>query len=438
MERHRSTDSLRSLTGYARRRLNLAGGSFLSDADVGLEPMEALRAFYQKPLDASESEYASAGRQFVSFANYDYLGLALDPRIKRAACTAIMETGIGVGASRLVGGERTIHGELERDLAQFLGVEDTLALVSGYLTNVSLVGHLLTSNDLVIVDELSHNSIMVGTGISRGRISRFAHNDLDHLDALLKRHRGSANRALVVVEGLYSMDGDIPDLPRLLEIRDKYGAWLMVDEAHSLGVLGRNGRGITEHFGVDAADIDLLVGTLSKTLGACGGFIAGRKDVIDWLRFTLPGFVFSVGLSPAIAAAVREAIAVLREEPWRVKQLRHNSTEFLERAKSRGLNTGGAIGAGVVPILLPTQDDCMRAALDLLQAGFYAPPILKMAVPKDKPRIRFFISTLHTAAQIEEVLRTLELALDGSRPSASGKTHSRRSVALRHTIRTTL
>jgi 8-amino-7-oxononanoate synthase len=417
MQRHRSIDRLRSLTGYARRRLNLAGGSFLTHAEVGLEPMEALRAVYHKPLDTLGSEYASSGRHFVSFANYDYLGLALDGRIKQAACSAIMETGLGVGASRLVGGERAIHGELERELAELLGMEDTLALVSGYMTNVSLVGHLLTSNDLVLVDELSHNSIMVGTDVSRGRIGRFAHNDLDHLEFLLSRHRGSTNRALVVVEGLYSMDGDIPDLPRLLELKERYGAWLMVDEAHSLGVLGRHGRGIAEHFGVEPADIDLLVGTLSKTLGACGGFVAGRKEVIDWLRFTLPAYVFSVGLSPAIAAGVRAAIALLQDEPWRVEQLQRNSTEFLEQAKSRGLNTGPAIGAGVVPILLPTQEDCMSIALDLLEAGFYAPPILKMAVPKGKPRIRFFISALHTAEQIKEVLNRLELAIDGSRSS---------------------
>ena len=335
-----------------------------------------------------------------------------------------MTVGIGAGASRLVGGERAVHGELERELAAFLRVDDSIALVSGYMTNVSLVGHLLTKNDIILVDDLSHNSIIVGTDVSRAQVIRFAHNDLDHLESILAQVRKDANRALIIVEGLYSMDGDVANLPRLLEIKERHNAWLMVDEAHSLGVLGATGRGLAEHFGVDPNHIDLIVGTMSKTLGACGGFIAGRKSVIDWLRFTLPAFVFSVGISPALAAAVRAGLEILAAEPWRVAKLHDNSRLFLEHAKICGLDTGPAIGAGVVSILFSGQHECMFAARSILEAGYFAPPILQLAVPKDKPRIRFFISAAHSHDEIAGVTETLAKALESLR----AKTIRRRSV----------
>jgi 7-keto-8-aminopelargonate synthetase-like enzyme len=294
------------------------------------------------------------------------------------------------------------------------------------MTNVSLVGHLLTKNDLVLVDELSHNSIIVGTDVSRARVIRFAHNDLEHLDSILRKVRHQANRVLIIVEGLYSMDGDVADLPRLLEIRDRYQAWLMVDEAHSLGVLGAAGRGLAEHFAIDSKQIDIIVGTMSKTFAACGGFIAGRKSMIDWLRFTLPAFVFSVGMSPALAAAVRSGIGILKAEPWRVARLQENSRQFLEEAKQRGLDTGPAIGAGVISILFSGHHECMFAAQRLLEAGYFAPPIVQIAVPKDKPRIRFFISSNHTDRQISGVVEALAAAIETMRPSMLRRREARR------------
>jgi 8-amino-7-oxononanoate synthase len=412
-------DSLRSLDGYVHKRLHLAGGSLFDNEGSDADPVDMLKTVYLRPLDTLSAGYQDGGKPLVSFANYDYAGLANDVRVKRAACDAVMAIGIGSGASRLVGGQRAIHDALERDLAAFLGTEDAIALVSGYMTNVSLVGHLLTKNDLIIVDELAHSSIILGTVASRARVIRFAHNDLKQLESILARHRNEASRVLIIVEGLYSMDGDIVDLPHLLEIKNRHDAWLMVDEAHSLGVLGATGRGVAEHFGVDPAEIELIVGTMSKTLGASGGYIAGRKSVINWLRFTLPAFVFSVGLSPVLAAAIREALTILRAEPWRVARLRENSSLFVSQAKERGLNTGRAIGAGVVSILFSTARECMRASRGLLKAGYFAPPILQLAVPKDKPRIRFFISALHTDSQIVEVCETLASLAETMRPAAS-------------------
>ena len=233
---------------------------------------------------------------------------------------------------------------------------------------------------------------------------------MDALEAVLTAHREDAKRALIVVEGLYSMDGDVPDLPRLLRIRDRFDAWLMVDEAHSIGVLGATGRGIAEHFGVDPNEIDFIIGTLSKSFAASGGFVAGRKSVIDWLRFTLPAFVFSVGLSPVVAAAVHEGLTILRAEPWRPAKVQENSRFFVEEARARGLNTGPAIGAGVVPIQFATHAECLETAARLISQGFYVPPIPMLAVSKDKPRIRFFLSATHTREEISG-------ALDAIRPA---------------------
>ena len=407
-----------SLDEYVSRRLRIAGGKLARGRTIE-ETVAAMKAVYFQSVDTLTRKFEEKGKRFVSFANYDYLGLGKDNRVSGAAAAAAIEWGLGSEASRLVGGNRTIHDVLERELADFLGVEDAITLVSGYMTNSSLVGHLLTSGDIILVDELSHNSIVVGTETSRATTIRFAHGDFDHLEQLLAHHRPRAKRALIVVEGLYSMDGDVADLPRLLQIRDRYDAWLMVDEAHSIGVLGAGGHGLAEHYGADAAEIDFIVGTLSKTFAASGGFIAGRRHVIDWLRFTLPAFVFSVGLSPMIAAAVRKGLEIVSSETWRVERLRENSRQFLMAARARGLDTGAAIGAGVITVQFQNNEECMMAALKLLQAGYYAPPIAQIGVPKDKPRIRFFVSASHTQDEICGVLNELApelspVALDAS------------------------
>jgi 8-amino-7-oxononanoate synthase len=422
-----TSNNLRDLDDYVQRRFQLAGGS-LNEEWANCSLFDALKSVYLQPLDTLKAEFERKRRDFVSFANYDYAGLADDPRVRQAACDAIMSVGIGAGASRLVGGERAIHGALEKDLAAFLGVDDAITLVSGYMTNVSLVGHILTKHDVILVDDLSHNSIIVGTDVSRARVMRFAHNDLAHLESLLNQVRREANRVLIIVEGLYSMDGDIADLPRLIELRDRYGAWLMVDEAHSLGVLGATGRGLAEHFGINPRETDMTVGTLSKTLAACGGFIAGSKSMIDWLRFTLPAFVFSVGLSPALSAAAQEGIRILKAEQERVVRQQHNSREFLRAAQCRGLDVGSAAGAGVVPVLFSSQQECLFAAQSLLSAGYFAPPILQLAVPKDKPRIRFFISAMHTASQISGAVEALAGAIGRMRSAISRRRKSRHAA----------
>ncbi|MEZ5817639.1 MAG: aminotransferase class I/II-fold pyridoxal phosphate-dependent enzyme [Hyphomicrobiaceae bacterium] len=383
-----------SLEDYAHRRWVLSGLEPLTERFPYNTSTELIGAGSHGPLKAS-------------FAHYDYLGLADEPSIQAAAVDAARTIGVGSGASRLVGGEYNIHRQLERELAAFLGVEDTLAMVSGYGTNVALIGHLLMKGDLLLVDEASHNSIMTGARLSRAQTLEFRHNDLDHCAQLLAQHRESFKRVLIVVEGLYSMDGDVPDLPRLCALCRRHGAWLMVDEAHSIGVLGNRGRGLSEHFGLAAAEVDLIVGTLSKALVSCGGFIAGKQRIIQWLRHALPGFVYSVGLPPPSAAAALQALRLLQDEPWRVERLRERSSYFFGRACASGLEVGTAVGHAVIPLLMPDVPTALTAGRVALDAGYFVPPIAQIAVPKDAPRLRCFLTAKHTHEQIDGLIEAL-------------------------------
>jgi len=386
-----------SLAEYAAKRSRIAGKAILDEIN---NPWFA-------PVDRLRSEAESKGGSLVSFANYDYLGLAGHDAIREAAQEALERYGTGALGSRLVGGERTIHGEFEDDMASFVGTEACLSLVSGYLTNVSIISHLLGSKDLLLIDELCHNSIVNGAKGTRANLITFRHNDIAHLDELLAAHRANHRSCLIVVEGLYSMDGDLPDLPGLLDVKEKHGAWLLIDEAHSIGVLGDHGRGLSEHFGSDPNRIDLIVGTLSKAFVSCGGFVCGKKDVIDWLRFTLPGFVYSVGLSPVITAAAHTALKLLIAQPQRTARLRLISELFLQKAQAAGLDTGSAVGRGVVSVIFDDLFGTMQASETLLKANIYAPPIVHVGVPKDMPRIRFFLSARHEPHHLDEAIAVL-------------------------------
>ena len=393
------------LVDYADRRFRLAGREVLGQV------RHFMGSFDQLP---------AAGRgAVVSFGNYDYLGLADDPRVREAAAEAALRLGVGVSASRMIGGERDFHAAFERDVAAFVGHEASLCLVSGYLTNMTLVGHLLGSRHLLLIDELSHNSIVTGASGSRARTIAFRHNDLDHLDEILRIERGAHARCLVIVEGLYSMDGDIPDLPRLLALKQAHDCWLMVDEAHSIGVLGATGRGLSEHWGTDPREIDLIVGTLSKSLVSCGGFIAAEARVLEWLHFTLPGFVFSVGMAPPIAAAAGTALRILDQEPWRIARLHAISQHFVAEALRLGLDTGPSIGHGVVPVMFRDNEETVACAQAMLEHGYYCPPIVQVGVPRDQPRLRFFLSVKHREQDVTQALGIVaEACRAGSRAQA--------------------
>ena len=256
-------------------------------------------------------------------------------RWRVAAKEAIDRYGTSVSASRVASGERPVHRELEKELARLLGVEDSIALVSGHAANVTTIGHLFGKNDLVLYDALIHNSVLQGCALSEASHRAFPHCNWEALDAMLREARSNYRRVLIVIEGLYSMDGDIPELPAFIEVKKRHRALLMVDEAHSIGVLGKRGRGIAEHFAVNPADVDLWMGTLSKSLASCGGYIAGCRALIEYLKYTAPGFVYSVGMTPANAAAALAATRLLMAEPQRVTRL-HGLGSFLGNGTGEG------------------------------------------------------------------------------------------------------
>jgi 7-keto-8-aminopelargonate synthetase-like enzyme len=281
--------------------------------------------------------------------------------------------------------------------------------VSGYLANVSTISHVMGKRDVIFYDELIHNSIVCGIAGSKATSVQFGHNDMEQLERLLKERRSSYRNSLIVVESLYSMDGDIANLPELLDLKDRFRSWLLVDEAHSIGVLGRSGRGVSEHFGVDPRCIDIITGTLSKTFVSCGGFVCAQKPVIEWMRYTLPGFVYSVGLPPVIAAVADAALTVLMGEPERIAKLQTNAQRFLDKAREAKLATGSAVGQGIVPILFPNSKSTMEGSEFLLENNIFAPPIVQFGVPKELPRIRFFISARHSTEDIDRTIETMEM-----------------------------
>ena len=341
-----------------------------------------------------------AGRSYANFSSYDYLALNGDPRIVEAAKAAIERYGTTVSASRAVSGERPLHRELEAALAAVYRAEDSMAMVGGHATNVSVIGALLGRDDLVVHDALAHNSIVEGARLAGAQRRAFAHNDPAAAEEMLRA--AGARRRLIVVEGHYSMDGDVPDLAAFAALARRHGAWLMVDDAHALGVLGAGGLGSAEHAGIDPGEVDLWMGTLSKSLVSCGGYIAGRKPLIDRLKRLVPGFVFSVGMPPPAAAAALAALRILRAEPERVARLRRNAALFLDLLRSAGLDTGGSIGAAIVPVITGSSVRAGQLAEALFARGVNVHPILYPAVPERAARLRFFVGAGHAEAQLRD------------------------------------
>jgi 8-amino-7-oxononanoate synthase len=347
------------------------------------------------------------GKPYINFANYNYLGLSGDPAVSQAAKDAIDRYGTSVSASRPVAGERPIHRELERELASLYQVDDAVTFISGFLANVTTIGYLFGPRDLVVHDELIHNSVLQGIQLSGAKRLSFPHNDPDALDRLLAAQRGQFNRVLVALEGIYSMDGDYPDLPRFIDIKRRHQAFLMVDEAHSLGVMGATGAGIREHFGLPGNAVDIWMGTLSKTLASAGGYIAGESALIEHLKFLAPGFLYSVGMPPPMAAAALAALRRMQQCPERVAALQERGQYFLSLAKEAGLNTGSSTGLAVVPVITGDSVRAARLSAGLLERGIHVQPILFPAVPEQAARLRFFMSCMHTEGELRETVRGL-------------------------------
>lgn len=347
------------------------------------------------------------GREFINFASYNYLNLAQDARVLKAVQHALEQYGASVSASRMVSGQRPIHRQLEQALAEHYQAQDALAFVSGHATNVTVIGYLMQPGDLILHDEWIHNSAVMGAQLSGAQRMAFRHNDLQHLEQLLSQHREQFKRVLILVEGLYSMDGDSPNLARLVELKERYPAWLMVDEAHSLGVLGETGKGLYEYSGVAPDRVDIWMGTLSKALCSCGGYIAGSQPLIDLLRHLAPGFLYSVGLSPSNTAAALASLQILKTEPERVKRLAEASRYFLNGLKQAGYEVGQCSGHAVVPLITGSSIRAAQAANTLFEQGINVQPVVYPAVPEKSARLRFFINADHTQAQLDETLRQL-------------------------------
>jgi 8-amino-7-oxononanoate synthase len=344
------------------------------------------------------------GRNLLNFSNYNYLGLNDDPRVLEAAKAALDRYGVSAAASRVVSGERPVHRALEERLAALHGTEDAVAFVSGFSTNVTTIGSLMGSKDLILHDRLIHNSAIQGALLSGAARIPYPHNDMAALREILASRRAHHEKVLVVAEGIYSMDGDVCPLDRLLEIKHEFRALLLVDEAHSIGVLGSRGRGVGEHFGIAGKKVDLWMGTLSKTLSGCGGYIAGSSAMVELLKFTAPGFVYSVGMAPALAAASRTALDCMLAEPERVETLRANGRLFLELARQHGLNVGLSQGFNIVPVITGRSVLAARLSNALLKRGVNAAPIIYPAVEERAARLRFFLSSAHSADQIREAV----------------------------------
>lgn len=348
------------------------------------------------------------GREYINFSSYNYLGLSGHPAISKAAKDAIDRYGTSASASRLVAGERPIQRELEEALAELYEVEDCIVFVSGHATNVSTIGYLFGPKDLVIHDSLIHNSVLEGIKLAGSARRSFPHNDTAALDAILAEIRGQFERVLIVVEGHYSMDGDIPDLPALIDIKRRHGCFLMVDEAHALGVLGATGKGIREHYGVPGKDVDIWMGTLSKTLAGCGGYIAGERALVEHLKYAAPGFVYSVGIAPPLAAASLAALKLMLKEPERVTRLQENGRMFLRLARENGLDTGTSQGFAIVPAITGSSLKAAKLSNRLFERGINVQPIVYPAVEEKAARLRFFLSSLHTEAQIKQTVQMLK------------------------------
>lgn len=350
------------------------------------------------------------GKEYINFSSYNYLGLSGHPRILDASKQAIDTFGTTVSASRMVSGERSIQQDLERKISELYGVDDTVVFVSGHATNVTTIGYLFGPRDLILHDSLAHNSILQGAQLSGAKRIPFRHNDWEHLDEILINQRQNFERVLIVIEGLYSMDGDIPDLPKFIKIKQRHGAFLMVDEAHSIGVLGTHGKGISEHYGTSTSDVDIWMGTLSKSFSSCGGYIAGESALIKHLRHYAPGFLYSVGIAPPLAASALASINLMLEEPKRIVDLHSRGALFLKLANEAGIDTGKSEGYSVIPAMAGSSKNAVILSNALFDIGINVQPILRPAVEDKAARLRFFMSAEHTSEQIFQTIDALKEA----------------------------
>lgn len=347
------------------------------------------------------------GRRMLDFGSYNYVGMSGRKEVSEAAKAAIDKYGTSASGSRLLAGEKPVHGELEREIASWKHTEAAIICVGGHSTNVTSIGFLCGKKDLIIYDALSHNSIVQGCQLSPATVRPFPHNDFESLDRILTAQRQYFEKVLIIIEGVYSMDGDIAPVPEIVAVKKRHKCFLMVDEAHSDCVLGPTGGGVDEHFSLQPDDIDIKMGTLSKGLGTCGGYLAGKASLIDYLRYSLPGFVFSVGMSPGLAAAATMSIRLLKSHPEIMESLHGNIRCFAEEAHRRKLDICLGGESAILPIMVGRDEDAFALSNELEKRGVLVPPAVYPAVPKGKARLRFGVISEHKPEQITKALDTL-------------------------------
>jgi glycine C-acetyltransferase len=352
------------------------------------------------------------GREVINLASNNYLGLANHPKLIEAALKATRELGVGSGAVRTIAGTMRIHMELEEKIARFKNVEACVVFQSGFAANAGTVSAILGKEDFILSDELNHASIIDGARLSRAKIKVFRHKDVAHCEELLNEVAGEPGRKLVITDGVFSMDGDIGPVDKLGALAEKYGAIMMVDDAHASGVLGQNGRGSVDHFGMHGR-VDVQVGTLSKAIGALGGYVCGSRDLIDYLYHRARPFLFSTSHPPSVAATCIAAFDILENEPERIQRLWDNTNYFQGELRRLGFNIGGVTTPSTQTPITPILVGEGRAAMDFSRAlfdeGVLGTGIAFPTVPEGKARIRLILTSEHTKTQLDRALETFEL-----------------------------
>ena len=364
----------------------------------------ANRYFYLQPTTGPVNHTAQMtdGREMVMLASYSYLGLIGHPRIDAAAIAAVEKYGSGAGGVRLLTGTSDLHERLEERISRFTKREDACVYSSGYVTNMAIITGLTGPGDLVLMDKLDHASIVDGCLLSGAKWKTYRHNDMAHLEKLLADAQGTYATVMVVADSVFSMDGDVMDLPTTSALCKRYGARLMVDEAHSIGSLGATGHGIEEHFDMYGS-IDVKMGTLSKSIPSVGGYCAAGHDLVDYLRHFSRPFIFSAALPPASTAAALEAFDVIEDEPWRVTQLHKQQARYSAGLKGQGWNTMESTTC-VVPVFVGDETKTMDLTRMLFDRGVFVCPIVHPAVPRGTDRLRTCLMATHTDADIDKAL----------------------------------
>jgi 8-amino-7-oxononanoate synthase len=358
------------------------------------------------------------GHPTIDFSSNDYLGLASDPRLAVATATALETHGVGAAAARLISGNHPSHAALERELAQYKGTEAALLFSCGYMANIGTIPALVGKRDVVYTDALNHASLIDAVRLSRAEVRVFPHRDLVALRSMLQHDVGAFRRRLIVVDGVFSMDGDLFPLQELVPLAREFDAWTYVDDAHGTAIMGATGRGTLEQCQVEG-DIDIVMGTLDKAIGTAGAFIAGSSTLIELLVHRARAFVFTTGLPPALAAATRESLRIIQNESWRRDRLYANARRLRAGVAAIGHPALGESDAYIIPIMIGASDETMRVGAALRDAGYLVGAVRPPTVPMGTSRLRITVSAAHTDAHIDGLLSALETALTEPRAPAS-------------------